>query len=453
MARRTRALTTDVESTARDSSLRRGMIASLFYRATSAVTPILVIPVALDALGREIFGLWMAVTAATSFLAFSDLGLGNSLMTNLSRMRAEGKSRSELTRTVGASYGLLLLVAAAISTAAFVVVWMTPWASLIGWDSSAELNWITTVCVSVFMANVPVSLVIRVMFAFQQAPSSYYFQSVGPMLSLIGAYATHAAGFSSAVFVLAATGGPLIANVVCSVLWFGRSNSLDFRPFLPDRSTRRAIFRLGGGFLVISVLMAAATNIDLLLIPSMLDASTATDYAVPWRIFSQLGMILSLMSLPFWPAAGDALARGEREWIRHRARRLMRLNLIVLIPGSCGLVVFGPTLLQAWVGTDVVPNRVLLACLGGWWCLMAAMYPYFMVQNAAGILRPQIYGWAAFLVVSVAARVMALREDLWTVLPLVSAGCYLVTLLPAAYVGYRRALAPAAESAERSTSV
>lgn len=438
----------------RDKRLRQGMLASVVYRSSTAVAPLLIVPVALHALGRETFGLWMTVVAATALLAFADLGLGNGLMTELSHLRASGAPAQVVARTIGSSYGLLMIVAATLSAVGLLLVWLTPWTELINWPDSAEIKWIASVCLLTFLANVPASLVVRVMFANQESAQSYLWQSSGPLTSLLGAYLAHQGNAPAPVFVLAATCGPLVANVACTAFWFASTGRVGLRPNIPDSRDVVKILRIGGSFLAISLLMGMATNIDLLLISSLADAQTVTDYSVPWRAFGQVGLMLSLLSLPFWAAAGEALASGDTAWVERRASRLALTNLGFTAAISCACVAAGPELLHLWVGDNVKASYTLLAGLGAWWCVMAAMYPYFMAQNGAGVLRPQILGWIAFTAISVAAKVLALRLGYWTLLPTISVACYLFTLAPAGWLGYRHSLRRAALASTRfNTSV
>lgn len=429
--------------TSRDQHLRRGMTASLAFRVTSAIAPIATVPVALHVLGRDTFGLWTAVTAMTSVLAFADLGLGNGLMTELSTLRGRDASPRKISRVIGASYGLVIAIAAVLLAGCLAVCWAVPWPVLMHAHDQNEARYVASVCLFTFLANVPASLVIRVMFAFQKSGSSYLWQCLGPALSLTGAYFAYWLHFDVPVFLLFATGGPLVANILTTIFWYGREPGAYLRFRIPDVAEARALLSVGGMFLTISVLLGIATNLDLMLIPSFAGTGAAADYSVPWRVYSQLGMLLSLLSVPFWSAAGEALARGEVEWVQRRARSLGKLNILVMFPCAALGLALGPSLLHLWVGTQVHPSRVLLAGFGIWWCVMALMYPMFMVQNGAGVLRHQVIGWAAFTALSIVVKVALSRTGHWHLLPLAAAAIYVVTVAPAGVAGYRAALASA----------
>ena len=68
------------------------------------------------------------------------------------------------------------------------------------------------------------------------------------------------------------------------------------------------------------------------------------------------------------------------------------------------------------------------------------MSPRFMVQNAAGIIRPQLVGYICYLIISIPAKWFATAHVGITAIPYVGVAVYALTVLPAALYGHRRAL-------------
>lgn len=427
------------------------MLASLAFRVTSAIAPILTVPIALHSLGRDTFGLWTAVTAITTVLAFADLGLGNGLMTEVSALRGGDAPIAEIGRVVGISYSLVIGISSSLLAISLAICWLVSWPHLLHQDDYLHARLITSVCLFTFLANVPASLIVRVMFAFQESASSYIWQCLGPAFSLGGASIAALEHLSAPLFLLAATSGPLVANLLTTLVWFSRRDGIALTLRVPSRRDARELLTIGSAFLAISILLGISTNLDLMIIPGFAGTGAAADYSVPWRAYSQLGMVLSLLSIPFWSAAGEALARGDHAWVRRRAALLGRLNLAVMAPATILGVLAGPELLRLWVGNQVHADRLLLIGFGLWWCVMAVMYPLFMVQNGAGVLRHQILGWTAFTLLSIGIKTALASAGYWEWLPVAAFGIYLVTVAPAGVLGYRAAIA--SEKTRRSASV
>jgi O-antigen/teichoic acid export membrane protein len=147
------------------------------------------------------------------------------------------------------------------------------------------------------------------------------------------------------------------------------------------------------------------------------------------------------VNLPLWPANGEALARGDVAWVRTVTRRMtLASGCAVLLPAVV-LVLAGDLVLDVWVGASVDASPWLLAGLACWWVLLATASPRFMVQNAAGMVRPQLAGWVAFLVVSLPVKWVAAQHLGVAGVVFAAAAVYLVTVWPAAHRGYRRSIA------------
>jgi hypothetical protein len=72
--------------------------------------------------------------------------------------------------------------------------------------------------------------------------------------------------------------------------------------------------------------------------------------------------------------------------------------------------------------------------------MLATMSPRFMVQNAAGIVRPQLIGYALYLILSVVAKWYGVKHLGITSIPYIGVAVFMLTTLPATLYGYRRAL-------------
>lgn len=427
---------------ARDRSLRNGVAAAGAFRVITALTPLVMIPTMLGSMGREAFGIWLLAVGVTTFLGFADLGLGNHLMTEVSRLRASGGRTSQIEAVIQTSYGVLIRSAGLLCVIGMLLAATLPWPSWVNSQDPEQSRLILMCVLLTFFATIPASLIVRVMFAHLQSATSYLWQCVGPLLSLaaVMSYATLAESPTPWLLVLLATGGVPLANATVTVVWFRLHRDLTFGFRIHSRAVVSTLLSSGLIFVAISILMASAAALDQVLIPLFESPEIVTDYGVPWRVFSQLGIALSLISIPFWSAASQALARGEKAWVRSRVVRLAFINLgLVLVPGITA-VIFGELLLELWVGEQVNVSAVLLIAFLAWWTALAVMYPFFMVQNGAGVLIPQLLGWCGFFLISLPAKLWLLNMGSWELLPWASLFAYLLTVVPAALVGYRRAL-------------
>jgi len=266
-------------------------------------------------------------------------------------------------------------------------------------------------------------------------------------LSVGVAWAAVSAQLAPTIVIAAAVSGPIISNIANSLWVYSRTG----RPLSPrlssvDRSVIATMFRLGGQFFVLSIITSVALNADNLIIAHSLGLAAVTAYAVPVKMFMALGLMVSLINLPLWPANGDALARGEYGWVRKTTARMTLLSGAAVLLPALGLFLFGDRVLHTWLKADLHGSTWLFLWLGFWWVLLATASPRFMVQNASGLVTPQLVGWVLYLVLSVPAKLFVANAYGVAGVAAVSALGYALLVWPAAAIGYRTALSPRKQS-------
>ncbi|MBX7268045.1 oligosaccharide flippase family protein [Micromonospora sp. Llam7] len=411
-------------------------------RAVSALVPLVLLPVTLAYFGADLYGLWTAVLAVTGMVAFADLGIGLGLMTRLAPCRTNGDVEAA-RRYISSAYLSVSTVALAACCLLWLLAGVIPWPLLFnaGGAAADDAQLVALVCLTAFLLNVPLSLVARVQYAYQQVAASNVWQATGAAASLPLALGAVWGGLPPIAVIASIAAGPLLVNIANTVWTFGRRlPGLAPHPRLASRRGIRDLLGLGGLFLLVTLLIALADNADPLIIAHLLGLASVTAYAVPARLFAQLGALVMLMNQPVWPMHGEALARGDIVWIRRTVRRMTVASVLVVLLPATLLVLFGDRLFAAWLPVPV-GNRSLMLGLAFWWITLAAVSPRFMVQNAAGVVRPQLCGYLMYLPLSTLGKLYGVQLFGLAAAPYAAVMAYLLTVVPTAIYGYRRALA------------
>ncbi|MEU8184077.1 oligosaccharide flippase family protein [Micromonospora sp. NPDC049044] len=410
-------------------------------RVVSALVPLVLLPVTLAYLGTDLYGLWAAVLAVTGMVAFADLGVGLGLMTRLAPCRVAGDSDTA-RRYVSSAYAAVCGVALPTCGLLWLFGGFIPWPLLFNATGTAarEAHLVALVCLTAFLLNIPLSLVARVQYAYQQVAASNVWQAAASALSLPLALGAVYANLPPIAVIASIAVAPLLVNITNTVWTFGwRLPHLAPRPRFVDGRGVRDLFGLGGLFFVVTLIMVLADNADPLIIAHVLGLASVTAYAVPARLFNQLGALVTLVNQPLWPMHGEALARGDLAWIRRTVRRMTVVSTLIALLPSTFLVLFGERFFAAWLPIPI-GNRALLLGLACWWIVLAAISPRFMVQNAAGVVRPQMCGYLLYLPLSIVGKLLGVHWWGVAAAPYVAVVIYAVTVVPAAVFGYRRAL-------------
>ena len=402
------------------------------------------IPMALSSLGVERYGLWTAVTSLTAMALFSDFGLGNGLMTKLASTYVSGdaaSARQYIAASVGFTAVSALVIALVVNVVALVadpVEWIDPTTTI----SAAEGDLILVLCLTAFAVNIPLSLIHRVQYAYQQVTYSNVWTAAASLASVAAFFIAMVVGLPPVAQIAAAVFAPPVVNFVNAVTYLTwRRPELNPAGCRPGRGHVVALVRLGGAFFALSIVTSVALNADPLIISRQLGLEATASYSIAFRLSSAVGLLVTLINLPLWPANGEALARGDTDWVKKVTRRMILLSGGLVLIASAALFLAGPWVFPLWLGeSSGVVDQSVLGWLLVWTLLLACASPVFMVQNAAGLVAPQMLGWALFLCVSLPAKWVLIPAFGITAAPAVACLAYVLLVLPASLVGMRMAL-------------
>jgi O-antigen/teichoic acid export membrane protein len=329
---------------------------------------------------------------------------------------------------------------ALLSLIGLVALRSSDWAAAQGIPASDVVG-IVAVCQAAFLVSIPIALIGRVRYAtgavteenLWQAASSVFAAAAFIVCVKLGASPTAAIG--AAAFAIPCIG------VVSSISYFSRKRWLIPRALQPTWQAARPLITMGGWFLAIGLVSAVAQNADLLVVSGLLSLGDSATLSVAIRLTGLLSTFFMLVTLPLWPAAGAALADGDIPWVRRTTRRMAALAVVVVaVPGLLMATLLDEAI-RAWLGQESAnPPPSLMLAMVMWNLVLAVSSPYFMVQNAAGVLVPQFVGWSVFLGVSLVGKVLLAPTMGLAAFPLVSVVAFCAVVAPAVAHGYRAAL-------------
>ena len=372
---------------------------SFLARGIGMVTVLISVPLTLRYLGKERFGLWMTVSSITAMWSFADLGIGNGLMNAIAA--AEGKEDKDAAQlATSSSFFVLLLIALIILSLLALFFHMIPWPDLFKVQSQlakSEAGYAAAILVVSLALSMPLGIAQRVHLGFQEGFTSSLWQMLGSIFTFTGIMI--AAYFHAGVawLVLASSGGLTLAMLVNWIVHFGW-----LRPWLRPRfkyfswPVARAIVGAGLIFAALQGLAFLGFTSDNLIIAQFYGSSSVAGYAVVSRLFAAV-FFLQFITMPLWPASGEAVARGDYAWARRMFERAMRLCLVLGVLIALGFMLLGKIFIARWAGPAMVPSFILLLGFAAWIMVASFYAPIAAVLSSAPFLRDQlkIYGCAA----------------------------------------------------------
>lgn len=388
-------------------------VSSIGVRGISVFTTLISVPLAIDYLGTERYGLFVTISSLVGLLGFTDLGLGNAVLTPLSTANA-ADDRATARIVVSSSMALLTLVALTLGILFLLLYGFVSWGDVFNVSSHRavrEAGPALAVLVATFALNIPLGLVERVQLSLQ----SGFVYNAWLALASVGALGAFLiviqAGGGLPWLILALTGAPIVASSLnWAMLWASRRTWL--RPSLAAFRwpVARSMLKSGLMFFALQAAVAIAYSSDALIVTRVLGPEAVPEYAVPFKMFNLVSVVSAMAVSPLWPAYAESIAVGDIAWARAALSNSLTVVMLFAGPGAALLVIFGPWLLDAWVGSSIEVSRSLLVGLGVWTVLAAAGTTAAMFLNAAGVLRTQVILSLVMTCVNVPLSVFLVRE-------------------------------------------
>ncbi len=362
-------------------------------KAIGIAAGLITVPLTLNYLGVERYGLWMTISSVIGLLAFADLGIGNGLLNAIAD--ASGRDdRETAQRCVSSAFFMLSILAVLLGGSFFAVYPWIPWAKVFNVVSREAVNetgpavLAFAVC---FFVNIPLGIIQRIQMGYQEGFVNSLWQAVGSILGLAAVLAAIHLRAGLPWLVLALAGAPVIATVFNALQLFVFQRSWLFPAWSRvNWKSGRRIMSAGAYFFILQALGIFNVSSDNIIITQILGPDSVAGYSVAVRLFSLVPLCLGMFITPLWSAYGEAFARGDLQWIRRAFVKTLKLSIWISGLSSLVLVTWGDVIIHWWVGPRIALPFLLLLGMGVGNLLNAFAGSIAMLFNGLNILRFQV---------------------------------------------------------------
>ncbi len=376
----------------RATRILQSVVTGLGTKAVAVVVSFISVPLTVGYLGAERYGVWIIISTLLAWINLADFGLGNSLTNALSE--AYGKDRRDLAQQHVATASWLLVGILTVLGCGLAACWgWIDWIGIFNIKTAAaraEAGPAVAVALALFLVNLPLTLVSRILYAHQEGVLANLWTAAGNLASLLGLLLV--VQFQGGlVWLVVGISGAIVLVSALSAIWLFAVHKPWLRPDFSkiSKASARQISRVGGLFFILQLAGLILFQTDNLIIAHYLGAEAVTPYSITWRLFTYTALLQTLIFPSLWPAYAEAFARKDGAWIR----RTFRLNFVFAVASTFALalplVIFGTTVIERWAGAAAVPPQSLLLWMGVWSVLSAAMESISCLLSSSGQLRGQ----------------------------------------------------------------
>jgi len=397
----------------RSKRLKLSIFTSILIRPLAFVIPIVTIPLFIKYLGsQQRYGLYEAVGSVVMWLGLMNLGMSMGLINKLIDCNVRGDR--ETARLYVSTLAWAMAVALVVIVVGFsIVTVLVDWVAVFkitepAAQAEARLAvWVGGVLTLVWLV---LSLPGAVYTGYQELHRENYWTGAGRVALLAACfvlvYAPPLAGLGVAGVLLAVSGVPALIRVANLFTLFGYEKPW-LRPGLRlfDGAALRVMLSHGINIFILQMAVVALFQADKLIISTAIGAEAVAGYAILGRLFLAAYGVFALVLGPLWPAYGDAIRRGDTQWVNRQINRTRLFGCGLMILCGLGMLVLGNWVI-GWLspGTTITVSRNLILAVTAMFVVRAWAESQSIVLNSASVFTPQVilFGGHAVLNVIVA---------------------------------------------------
>ena len=407
------------------SKVIRNISLNFVYKILGYIVSYVSIPVFLNFLGDDLYGIWITILSVISWFTIFDVGLGNGLRNNLSESFSE-KNYSKAKSLIITNYLLNSLMCLLFFVVIFFVVNSLDFIKLFSTDllSNDQLQNVFLLCSFLFLTNLVLKNINQLYYATEE-PSYNGLNILIFQLLALGVVVIISIFVSKnlILMVIIYNLSLIFSNLYFTFLFFKKHPYL--RPKFSDFNSVycKPLLNLGFKFFLIQISGIILFSTDNLIVSYLFGPKYVTEYSLIRKYYMILTSVHSGIILnSLWSSYTIAYNNGNTLWIK----KVYKKNLLLLIPLLILFIFmffFQKTFFGIWLGSNNVAVDGNLNLL---WCVYSFAYAVngvnVILLNGLNILKTQ-------LILAVITAVINIPLSLFLGSIFASSGVILATLI------------------------
>lgn len=328
---------------------------SFLYKVGSVLANFLLVPLAINYLDTDKFGIWLTLSSVITWFSFFDLGLGNGLRNKFAEAKAKGKEHLAQSYVSSAYFtiGSIVLVLFGIF---LIINPFINWAVLFNGDSSLqqELGILIPVVFAFFCMRLVVKLITSIYLADQHHSilnKIEFFTQAGSLACIW--LLTQAGDSSLLLFGTIYSALPVAILLLFNIVAFSKSYER-FRPKMSlwKKEYLNDIVGLGFRFFIAQMGALILFSTDNFIISKLFSPAEVVPYNIAYKYFSIVTMAFGIMMTPYWSSFTEAYTKEDFEWIKKSVSNLQKIWLGIPM-GLLVMVFLSDWFYQFWIGEKI----------------------------------------------------------------------------------------------------
>lgn len=346
--------------------LKKNIKISFIFQAINMIYQFSLVPIILNYLKVDLFGVWITLSSFFLWFTFFDFGLGNSLKNKLGECILR-KDYNLAKVYVSTSYAILVFISIILACIFVPLYFHVDWNKV--FNSSIGLTKELTslvLCAFVFLSLKFIFDLINVIFSANQE-SSYinYFSFLSNTISFFSVLLITKVSSKSLLLLGLCVIIPTVIVPLIGGFYYFKKRYTEIKPSLKfiDFSKARPLFGLSLYFFISQVMTFVIYSTDSMVILQLFGPSEVTSYNIAFKYFSIISILFGIISVPLWSSFTHAYSNREFDWISNTIKKFVKIWLILILVVLL-MIFLSNDVYSFWLGVNVVIPKSLTVLMG-----------------------------------------------------------------------------------------
>jgi O-antigen/teichoic acid export membrane protein len=372
---------------------KKNIIASFLIKATSIAISLILVPLTINYISAEQYGIWLTLSSIVVWLSFFDIGFGNGLRNKFAAALAEKKI--ELARIyVSTTYAILSIIIGIVLIIFFIINSYINWSKILNSppEMDPELSILALIVFVFFCLRFVFQLISTVLIANQESAKATSLDLLASIVSLFFIFILTKNTAGNLIYLgITLSITPVIILFLSSILLY----RFEYKRFAPSFkhikfNYAKDLMSLGIKFFIIQIGALVLFNTDNIIIIHLLGPKEVTTFNVTFKLFSIITMIFNIIATPLWSAYTDAYAKNDFDWIRSTISSMKKIWLM-LIMLTILILISSPIIFKLWLGDSIQIPFVLSIAMASYVIVAIWQTIHVFLLNGIGKIKLQLY--------------------------------------------------------------
>ncbi len=334
---------------------------SFFLKFGVAASGILLVPINLNYLETEDYGVWLTLSSITTWFYFFDIGLANGFR-NKFTYAVSVDDHLLARRYLSTTYAIICIICASLIGIFEIVNYFLSWNHILNTDiDSNTIQFLIQITFVMLCGKMILSILTTTLVAYHKVAISNTIEFVTSLMLLFITFIISKTTSSNIVLIgIINSATPVFILLIGSFLFY-KSILKQFQPsfLLIDFKLSRLLFNKGIQFFLIQIALMLMFTSNNLIISQLFGPNQVTPFSIINKYFSIPLMGFGIIIIPFWASFSDAYFKNDFHWVKNMVKKLIYIWIALAV---CLIIMalILPFVLDIWIKRKLEYNQALV---------------------------------------------------------------------------------------------